>query len=106
MITQEDAEKALNYLKDTDIEAARLRSRYMALDDLKKTVLAAQYEKQQGSAADKTQAALNSFEYSQHLEAISDAFCAWERVRNQRKSAELQIEMWRSINSNQRRGNI
>ena len=78
----------------------------MALDDRKKTMLAAQYEKFNGSATDKTQFALNSFEYSEHLEKINKAFCEWETLRNQRKSAELQIEMWRSVNSNQRKGNI
>lgn len=106
MIDYKDAEKALEYLKQTDTEAARLRALYMGLDDIKKTVLAAAYEQQEGSAADKTQKALNSESYAQHLSKINEAFCSWETLRNKRKSAELQIEMWRSVNSNQRRGNI
>jgi len=106
MIDYNAAENALRFLGRTDEEAARARAHYMALEDLKKTMLAAQYEKQEGSAADKNQAALNSIEYSQHLEKINNAFVEWEILRNKRKSAELQIEMWRSVNSNQRKGNI
>lgn len=106
MINYEDAEMALNYLKSTDEEAARAKAHYMALDDVKKSVLAAQYEKQQGSAADKAQKALESMEYCLHLEKINEAFLVWEILRNRRKSAELQIEMWRSVNSNMKKGNI
>jgi len=107
MITQEDAEKSLDYLKKTDVDAAKARSLLNYLDDTKKTVLADQYTQlSEGSAADRLKAAEGSAEYILHLGKIRDAALDYELLRNRRKSAELQIEMWRSINSNMKKGNV
>ena len=107
LIDFNDAEKALEYLKGTDKEAARAKSYAAALDDAKKTVLAFVYnDLTEGSAADRQKKAEGSDDYHSHLEKLRKANEEWETLRNKRKSAELQIEMWRSINSNQRKGNI
>ena len=107
MITFEDAEKALDYLKSTDAEAGRAKAHMDALDDAKKTMLALKYNFiESGSAADKLKKAEGSEDYIGHLESLSEARTTWEIIRNKRKSAELQIEMWRSVNSNMRKGNI
>ena len=60
----------------------------------------------EGSAAEKLKKAEGSTDYHNHLEKLRNANMEWELIRNKRKSAELQIEMWRSINSNQRKGNV
>lgn len=107
MIDYNDAEKALDYLKSTDKEAARLKSRYHLLDDRKKTIMAVIFGDVEGkSAADKEKKALADKRYRDHLMEVSNAHEEWLVIYNQRKSAELQIEMWRSVNSNQRKGNI
>lgn len=107
MIDVNDAEKALNYLKSTDSDAARAKAYASALDDAKKTVLAMVYNSfDQGSGTEKLKKAEGSNDYHSHLEKLRSANEEWELIRNKRKSAELQIEMWRSINSNQRKGNI
>ncbi|WP_086931582.1 hypothetical protein [Agarilytica rhodophyticola] len=107
MIDINDAEKALDYLKSTDKEAARLRALSGALDDMRKTMIALLYnEETEGSAADRLKKAEGSEHYKNHIESLRNANEEWYLIQNQRKSAELQIEMWRSINSNQRKGNI
>lgn len=107
MIDVEDAEKALNYLKKTDKEAARLKAYASSMDDLKKTVLATSYcDRADGSGTEKTKYAEASSLYKNHIEATREAYEYSLIMQNQRKSCELQIEMWRSINSNQRKGNI
>lgn len=107
MIDYTAAEKALDYLKHTDAEAARAKAHYAMLDDAKKTVLAMTYnEFDGGSAADRQKKAEGSQDYHNHLEKLKQAHIEWELLRNKRKSAEMQIEMWRSVNSNQRKGNI
>lgn len=107
MIDVGDAEKALDYLKGTDREAGRLKTYASAQDDLKKTIIALTYnDLKEGSAADRLKKAEGSEHYRAHLEKLRKANEEWEVMRNMRKSAELQIEMWRSINSNQRKGNI
>ena len=106
MISYDDAEKALNYLKATDEEAARAKALYQGLDEAKKTVLACEFMKADGSASERNQIALSSGEYLLHLEKMDNSLLDFEIIKNRRKSAELQIEMWRSVNSNQRKGNI
>tara|TARA_R110002020_G_scaffold22485_1_gene75996 strand:+ start:600 stop:926 length:327 start_codon:yes stop_codon:yes gene_type:complete len=108
MIDINDAEAALNYLKTTDTESARAKAYATALDDSKKTCLAMVYNgiEEKLSAADKLKKAEGSDDYWEHLQKLKEANIEWEVLRNKRKSAELQIEMWRSINSNQRKGNI
>lgn len=107
MIDYNDAEKGLNYLKDTDAEAARAKAYANALDDMKKTVLAMVYnDLKEGSASDRLKKSEGSLDYQNHLEKLRKANEEWELLRNRRKTAELQVEMWRSVNSNQRKGNI
>lgn len=102
----EDAEKALFYLKETDTEFARRKAEYESLVDLKKTIIALEFQDAKGSAAERTKIAEAADTYQLHVKKIKDALYGFEEMRNKRKSAELQIEMWRSINSNIRRGNI
>lgn len=107
MIDVNDAEKALEFLKNTDIECARRKAYANALDDMKKTVLAMTYnEIREGSAAEKTKKAEGHPDYQSHLEKLRKANEDYHSMNNQRITASTQIEMWRSINSNQRKGNI
>lgn len=107
MIDLTAAEKALEFLKSTDIEAARAKAYASALDDMKKTVLAMIYnEIPEGSAAEKTKKAEGHKDYQDHLEKLRKANEEYHILNNQRISAATQIDMWRSINSNQRKGNI
>lgn len=106
MLNYFDADKALNYLKSTDIAAAKAKCLYEALDDQKKTVLAIVFMAAKGGAGERAKNAEGSEEYILHLDKLHNARLDFETLRNKRKSAELQIEMWRSVNSNQRKGNI
>ena len=106
MINYSDAERALEYLKSTDVEFARRKALYEGLDDQKKTVEAISFMKSDGSAAERGQKAKASDSYQKHIKEIHDARLEFETMRNQRQTAVLQIEMWRSVNSNQRKGNI
>jgi len=97
----------LNYLKDTDGGAAKAKSYWSGLEDQKKTILADQKLKANGtSATERAVQAEASQEYKKHIKLVEEAHYDWLVVMNQRKSAELQIEMWRSFNANQRKGNI
>ncbi len=101
-----DAHRALEYLKSTDEEAARAKANLELMQDQKKTVEALQFVDAEGGTGERGKIALASEEYQAHLDKINDAVFTFELIRNRRKAAELQIEMWRSINSNQRKGNI
>ena len=103
----EDAEKALEYLKNTDEEAARRRAHKDWLHEKKKTVLAiAAAESDEKSQAGKEADAYRSQNYQTWLLNYKEAVADFEIIRNQRASAALQIEIWRSYNANTRQGNV
>ena len=106
MINYNDADIALGYLVATDEEFARAKTLSDALYEQKKTIQAIQFLKATGSAADKTQQALASPEYQEHLGMIKDAQIEFEILRNKRLTKMSIIDMWRSVNSNQKKGNI
>ena len=107
MITTETAEAALDHLKGTDEKDAKLKSNLEWLKEKKKNIIAlAQDESDKTSQAAKEQDALTSFEYTNWLEEYKAATYDYLLCHNKRASAALQIEMWRSINANQRSGNI
>ena len=106
MINYNDAEKALNFLVDTDEEAARAKVLYEGLYEQRKTIRAIQFLSATGSAAERTERAVASKEYQEHLQLIKDAQIEFEIIRNKRSSNILITDMWRSVNSNQKKGNI
>ena len=106
MINYKDAEAALNYLAGTDEDYARAKTLYDALSEQRKSIAAIEYGKLQGSAAEKTQQALASTAYQEHIQAIRDAQLEFEIVRNKRITNQAVIEMWRSVNSARQKGNI
>ena len=106
MIDYNDAEKALEFLKSCDVEFARRKALYEGLDDQKKTVEALAFMKAEGSAAERSQRAKASDMYQDHIKDLHDARLEFETMRNQRQTAVLQIDMWRSVNSNMKKGNI
>ena len=108
MINYDDADKALNFMKSTDKEAARLKAYAGSLDDMKKSALALIYNDLDPKLAqgDRLKKAEGHQDYIAHLENLRKANEEHEVMKNKRNSADKQIEMWRSVNSNQRKGNI
>ena len=110
MISFEDAEKALNYLKSTDREFARLKAYYDGLEGQRKTVEAMEYlsyiKNGSKSSAAATQSAKASKVYSDHLNKTNNALMDFETMKNLRATAIIQIDLWRSINSNMKKGNM
>ncbi len=106
MITYDDADLAIKYLVSTDEELGRAKTLYEGLYEQKKTIQAVQFLKSSGSAAERTQKALASEEYQEHLMIIKDAQIEFEILRNKRQSQVSVIDMWRSVNSSMKMGNI
>jgi hypothetical protein len=106
MINYDDAEKALRYLVKTDEDAARAKVLYEGLYQQRKTIRAMQFLNATGSAAERTEKANASIEYQEHLQLIKDAQIDFEILKNKRDSNVRITDMWRSVNSNQKKGNI
>ena len=103
----EKAEHAINYLQSSEAEWASLKAQYQALAERIKITKASQImDSDAKSQGMREHEATSSQEY---MDAVSD----WEECLQQyylidakRKRAELTIEMYRSVNSALKRGNI
>jgi len=100
------AQKSIRYLAETDEDAARARSLKDGLEDQKKTILATEFLKHQGSQGERAKLAEASEIYKKHLQKLEFAIYDYELYRNKRMTESLVIEMWRSENANRRTGNI
>ena len=106
VINYNDAETALNYLVNTDKEAAKAKVLYEALYEQRKTIRAIQFLNATGSAAERTEKANASAEYQEHLQLIKGAQLDYEILKNKRDTNIRITDLWRSVNSNQKKGNI
>ena len=100
------AQKSIRYLAETDEPAAKARSLKDALDDQKKTILATEFLKHEGSQGERLKMAEASDTYKAHLQRLEFAIYDYEIYRNKRLTESLVIEMWRSENANRRNGNV
>lgn len=100
-------ERALRWMATTDTEfadwrVASLRAEYMA--DVAESL--AYKLAEGGSVEDRKKAAKASPEVKKAMDDYFAAVRGYEVLRAQRKTAELLIETWRSVNANRRVGNV
>ena len=103
MITEQEVEAAVDWLRDTAQEAAQKRAERLYLDEYRK-VLRAKLMKQHMDLPVSAQEreALADPKYEEHLQALKIAIDEDERMRFLRVAAEAKIEAWRSMNANHR----
>jgi hypothetical protein len=103
MITTEDAEKAVDFLRDNATRMAQERAERLYLEQWVKTVKATlQSGSGESSAAKAEIVALASPKYLAALQAYRQAIEADERNRFLITAAEAKIEAWRSQESTRR----
>ena len=101
------AEQALEYLRESETELARLKAGHQAEKERLKIVLASlELDAPEATQVAKTRWALASDEYKQALTDWQEFMESYYEVEARRKRAELTIEMWRSYNSAQSKGLI
>lgn len=99
------AERAVNYLAETDEPAARAKALYEGLDRQTKTFEGQAFLASTGSTVAEREAnARVNQTYQAHLKEVANAQIDWEIYRNRRNTAEMLIEYWRSLNANRRQG--
>jgi vacuolar-type H+-ATPase subunit E/Vma4 len=102
-ITDDEIDKALDYLRDNARDAAQAKANRVYLEEYRK-VLKAQLMKEHGklSAVLQEREAYSDPRYSDHLEAIRQAVEIDEGHRFLRAAADAKIEAWRTQSSNTR----
>ena len=101
------AEKAIEYLAESEQEYARLKAlvKY-APERLKMYLSNLEMESDEPTQAGKKTAALAHSEYEQTVNSFETITQEYNEIAEKRRRAELMIEMYRSVNSALKRGNV
>lgn len=103
MISTDDAERAVDWLRDSAAKIGEARATRMYMEQWIKTVCATLMgESQSASAAAQERDALASAKYMAALQAYREAIQQDETLRMLTKAAEAKIEFWRSQESTRR----
>ncbi len=102
-ITEEEVEKALDYLRDNAKSAAKAKAERLYLEDYLKVVKAKLMgEHDNLSAVLQERHAMADDRYSAHLEVIREAIERDETHRFLRGAAEAKINAWQTMSANER----
>lgn len=95
-------ERALRWLATTDIRLAELRVEVLRTEYMADVAESLAYSHLEGSVEDRKRGAKASTERGDAMEKFFVATREYEKLRAQRKSAELLINAWQSVNANRR----
>lgn len=106
MITEADAEKAVDYLRDSARRTAKARAEHAYLDAFTKVVKGKIMREHAGKEPVNAQEAIAyaSPVYQLHLDAVRTAAEAMEYERFMREAASAKFEAWRTQQANERAG--
>lgn len=106
-VTREVMEKALDFLAESDYEYARLKALHNGLLQQRPTIKAMAFMKsREGPIAQREHMAAIDFQYQKHLEKIELAEVEMLTLQNQRRTNEITIDCWRSLNAARNKGQI
>lgn len=102
-ITDEEIDKALDFLRDNADAAAKARAERVYVEEYRKTVKAQLMKEHDAKAAViQERNAYADDRYVAHLDAIREAVFRDERMRFLLAAAQAKIEAWRTQSSNYR----
>lgn len=103
MISDEDVEKAIDFLRDNADQAAKARAERIYMDEFRKSLKALiMKEHIDATVSAQEREAYADPRYQTHLEALRQAVYRDEKARFMRVAAEAKIEAWRTSSANQR----
>ena len=104
MITEDDAERAVQWLVENASAAAKARAERIYLDEYRKSLKARlMRESGQESLGAQEREAYAHPDYGAHLDAMRDAIEADEKIRWLHSAAEARIDAWRTQQANLRK---
>lgn len=102
MISEQEIDRALAYLRDNAEKDAQARAERLYLEQWIKTVLAQEMGKNEGSMAAAEAAARRSEAFIAALRGYRDAIAEDEKRRFLRGAAEAKVEAWRTEQATRR----
>jgi len=103
MQLESQANKAFDYLRETDDEHARLRAELEMQREMRKTIESSVFLTFEGTAAERAHRAKASKEYLNQLESIMKIELSYFEIDNKRKRAFAQIDWFRTLSANIRK---
>ena len=100
-ISEEDVQKAVDWLRDNAVACAKARATRIYLEEYRKSIkalLMSKYQDLSVSAQERESYAHD--DYISHLKTLKEAIYQDERLRFFRASAEVKIEAWRTQQAN------
>lgn len=105
MITDDEVERALDFMRDNATKAAQARANRAYVEEFRKTMKAQIMRENAASALGAQEAiAYADPRYVGHLEAIKEAVFEDERLRFMLSAAEAKIQAWQTQSANNRKG--
>ena len=104
-LEDERAEKALNFLAQTDADAGRLKGRVESLKRLLKRVEASKAVEYSGTEtiSKANQMAKASEDYKRVCDELEETETKYFKLMNHRDTAHVVIEAWRTVSASRRR---
>ena len=107
MISEERAEKAVEFIRDHADELGKLWGQCKALEHRRKIVRSAEFlEVKQGSVAEREARAETAEEYERIVNEYENAWADLKTLETKLKAAELTIDVWRSQYAASKRGHV
>ena len=106
MISRDRMEKSLKYLAESDEEFAYHKTHALKMERKAKSVFRAMFLAHSGTVAEREAKADASQEYQDASEAEFAAKLTLEHIKAKRDTEALVIDVWRSLNADQRKGNV
>ena len=106
MITDDQVEKALNYMAERAIEYSNLVGRCKGLEHRRKVVSSQQFLSSTGTVAERQASAEASDEYRTIINEIEAAETEKALIATHLERARLTIDVWRTQQASNRKGNI
>ena len=104
MITDDQAEKAAEFIRDNAAKAGMCKATRIYMEEFRKTAKARLYQQATvGTVADREAYAYAHPEYVAHLDAMRTAIEDDEKMRWMMVAAEAKLEAWRTQSANNRR---
>ncbi len=106
-ITDDEIERAINYLVDSSKDFAKWKSRMKYLESHRKSVRSSEVLKASGKTiSENAHRGESSEAYNNTLKEYEEAVYEYTLLEAYRNAAEAKIEAWRTIQASNRRGNI
>lgn len=105
MITDQDVEKALDWMRDNSTKAAMARANRAYLEEFRKVLKGQLMREHSGIALGAQEAAAYADErYQTHLSGYKEAVLEDERLRFMFAAAEAKVQAWQTQSANNRKG--